>query len=112
MSHLLEQRLRQVRRRLRGLLAIYGVSWVVGCVLSAVILLGSVDYLLRFRDPGIRLFCTLAIVGLTIWAVRRYLIEAPSDSVARSGVGPATWPCLSDTGRRLAKRDRVLAATR
>jgi uncharacterized protein DUF4175 len=75
MSHPLEQRLRQVRRRLRGLLALYGVAWVVGCVLGAVILTGLVDYLLRFRDPGIRLFCTLTIVGLAVWAVRRYLVQ-------------------------------------
>ena len=75
MSHPLEQRLRQVRRRLRGLLALYGVSWVVGCALSAVILIGSVDYLLRFRDPGLRLFCTLTIVGLSIWAVWRHLVQ-------------------------------------
>lgn len=75
MSHPLEQRLRQVRRRVRGLLALYGIAWVVGCVLGAVILTGLVDYLLRFRDPGIRLFCTLSIIGMAVWAVRRYLVQ-------------------------------------
>lgn len=77
-NHPLEQRLRQVRRRLRGLLALHGIAWVVGCVLSAVMLMGLVDYVVRFRDPGIRLFCTLTVVGLLIWAVQRYLVQALS----------------------------------
>ena len=76
MSHPLEQRLQQVRRRLRGLLVLYGAAWVAGCVVSATILVGVVDFLLRFRDPGMRLFCTLTVVGLFVWAIQRYLYRA------------------------------------
>ena len=60
---------------MRGLLALYGIAWVVGCVLAAVILTGLIDYVLRFRDPGIRLFCTSIIIGMAVWAVRRYLVQ-------------------------------------
>jgi len=75
MNHPLEQRLRKVRRRVRGLLALHGAAWVAGCVVGAVIFFGLVDFLLRFRDPGIRLFCTLAVVGLFFWTVRRHLVQ-------------------------------------
>ena len=74
-NHPLEDRLRQVRRRVRGLLALHGVASVVGCVLSSVIFIGLLDYVLRFRDPGIRLFCTLTVIGLSVWAVQRYLLR-------------------------------------
>ncbi|MHB8901687.1 MAG: DUF4175 family protein, partial [Thermoguttaceae bacterium] len=76
MSHPLEQRLRQVRRRVRGLLAIYGAARVVAATLGALIVVGLVDYLLRLRDPGLRLFCTLTVVGLLVWATYRHLLRA------------------------------------
>ncbi len=73
MPHPLKQRIHQLRRRVRLMLALYGLSWVVSGVLLATLLLGLVDYLVRFHDPGIRLICSLAILAVFAGTSYRYL---------------------------------------
>lgn len=73
MSHPLKQRISQLRSRVRLLLVLYGVSWVIGGVVAAMLLLGLVDYLVRFQDPGIRLICSLAVLAVFGWTSYRYL---------------------------------------
>ena len=73
MSHPLEQRLADLRARLRRLLSLYAVCWTVGTVLAAVILLGLADYVIRFEDRGIRVLASAAVLGVAGWAIYRFL---------------------------------------
>jgi hypothetical protein len=72
MPHPLEDKLADLRRRVRLLVVIYGLSAIVGIVLSAAILLGLTDYLLRYQDRGLRIFATLALLGALGWAYYRF----------------------------------------
>jgi len=73
MSHPIEQRIRVLRARVRRLVAVYGLSWVVAVVVGAVIVLGLADYLIRFQDPGLRVICSMLVVGVLGWTGYRYL---------------------------------------
>ncbi|MDD4269633.1 MAG: hypothetical protein GXY25_02245 [Pirellulaceae bacterium] len=73
MIHPLEQRLARVRRRVRCLLAAHALSWALTAVAGALIVVGLADYLFRFQDPGIRLLCSLAVLGAFAWSVRHFL---------------------------------------
>ena len=76
--HPLQQRIHTVRSRVVRLLAIRGLSAIVAAVLATVIVLGGLDYLLRFRDRGVLLVFAVAILGVLGWtgyrAVRRLLL--------------------------------------
>ena len=63
-SHPLKQRIDRLRwnARLLGLLA--GVARVLAAVIGAIIVLGGLDYLIRFQDPGIRVLSSLFVGGL------------------------------------------------
>ncbi len=74
MSHPLKRRIALLRSRVRRLLTLYGLSWIVGAVVAAVIVLGLADYLLRFQDRGIRVICSLAVLGALGWTAYRYLL--------------------------------------
>ena len=50
---------------------LYTASVMVGVTLAAVILLGLLDYWLRFDDPGLRIIALLALVGAVAWAACR-----------------------------------------
>lgn len=76
MIHPLEQRLARVRRRVRRLLAAYALSWVLTAAAGALIVVGLADYVFRFQDPGIRLLCSLAVLGVFAWSVRHFLAGA------------------------------------
>ncbi|HEV3136732.1 MAG TPA: hypothetical protein VGZ26_02490 [Pirellulales bacterium] len=72
MPHPLEQKIVQVRRHARRLLVLYALGWTLGSLISAVVVLGLADYLIRFRDHGIRLMSSLAVVLTLVWACYRY----------------------------------------
>jgi len=74
MSHPLRHRLAILRTRIRRLVTVYAVSWIVGAVVAAVLVLGLADYLLRFQDRGIRLISSLAVLGVLAWTAYRYLV--------------------------------------
>jgi len=74
MSHPLEQKIGTLRSRIRRLLAIYAMSWMVGAALATIMVLGLADYLIRFQDPGIRVIASLAVVAVSAWTCYRYLI--------------------------------------
>jgi len=73
MSHPLEQKIATLRTRVRRLVTLHGLSWVVAAVLGATLLLGLVDYQLRFQDRGIRVICSLLVLGTLGWTCYRYL---------------------------------------
>jgi hypothetical protein len=81
MSHPLEQQIAALRRKVRGLVWLHGLSLVVAVTLAAALLLGLVDYVSHFSlslrrifaDPGIRIISSLALLGAIGWAVWRFL---------------------------------------
>lgn len=73
MPHPLETRLADIRRRVRGVLAIYGVSCLATAVIGAVVLVCFADWLLHFDDGGVRLILDIGLVALAGWLVQRYL---------------------------------------
>ncbi len=75
MSHPIEQRLTALRRRVRRLLLLRGLSATVAAALAVAMLLGLGDYLIHFQDRGIRILCWLALLSALGWTCRRYLIR-------------------------------------
>ncbi|HUT90689.1 MAG TPA: DUF4175 family protein, partial [Thermoguttaceae bacterium] len=82
MSHPLRQRIAILRARVRRLVTVYAVSWIVGAVVAAVLVLGLADYLLRFQDRGIRLISSLAVLGVLAWTAYRYLVVGLTTSLS------------------------------
>ncbi len=72
MPHLLEQKIGQVRRRAQRLFVLHGLGWTVALVVGSVLALATVDYAIRFQDLGIRLMCSLALIGVVVWSLVRY----------------------------------------
>ena len=72
MSHPLEQRLTQLRRRVERLLAVYGVCALLAGVLGGAMVLGWLDYLVRFQDRGLRIMASLALSGAVGWTAYRF----------------------------------------
>ncbi len=71
--HPLQQKIDQLRGRLRQLLLVYGVSATVAAVVGTIVALGTIDYLLRLHDPGMRVLSSLALVGVFGWVAYRCL---------------------------------------
>ena len=76
MAHVLEQKIGRVRRRARLVLILHACGWTVASVTATVLLLGAVDYLIRFADHGLRLMCSLAVVAVASWAVYRFWLQS------------------------------------
>lgn len=75
MSHPLEEKLAGLRSRVRRLAVVYGLSWVLAAAIGTTIVLGLIDYLIHFQDPGIRVIASLAVVGVFGWTCYRYLVQ-------------------------------------
>ena len=73
MSHPLENKIAALRARLRRLIALYGASWTVGIGLTALVLLGLTDYLIRFEDRGLRIIASLLVLAAVGGAAYRFL---------------------------------------
>jgi hypothetical protein len=76
MLHPLQIKLAATRRNIRRLLVVYGVSRMATVVLPALLLLGGIDFLLRFEDRGVRAIWSLAAGGIAAWGFVRYLLPA------------------------------------
>src|SRR4030042_3511095 len=73
MSHPREEKVAVVRRRLRRLVIVSGVSWVVAAVVGTMTVVGLADYVIRFEDRGLRVICSLLVLGALGWTGYRYL---------------------------------------
>lgn len=76
MAHPLKHRIDAVRRRVRVLLTLHGLSMFVSVVLATVTLLAAADFMIRYRDPGVRWICSLAAAAAAGWAYHRYVHQA------------------------------------
>jgi hypothetical protein len=63
-----------LRNRLRRLLAVYGLGWLVTAGLAAALAMGLLDYLLHFQDRGIRVIASLSVWGVVLWVGYRFLL--------------------------------------
>ncbi len=73
--HPLQHKLTVLRGRVRRLVVLYGLGWAVAAIVGTVVALGLTDYLLRLQDPGLRVLCSLAIVGVAAGTGYRFLYE-------------------------------------
>lgn len=73
MGEQLFDRLSGLRRQVRSLVWIHGASWLMVALFASTLTAGSLDWLLKLDDPGIRLLLGLSIIGLTGWVGWRYL---------------------------------------
>ena len=95
MAHPLEKRIAALRNRLRRLLAVYGLGWLVTAGLAAALAMGLLDYLLHFQDRGIRVIASLSVWGVVLWAGYRFC------SCRRPrGCPTPSWPAASSAGSR------------
>ncbi len=72
MPHPLENKLADLRRRVRLLVVIRGLSAILSSALGAAILLGLTDYVLRFQDRGLRMMVSLAFLAALGWGCYRF----------------------------------------
>src|SRR6187200_1170481 len=72
MPHPLEIRIAAIRRRVRGLLLLYGVGCAAAATAVAWALLALGDYLWRYEETGVRLLSTVAAAAALGYAVYRY----------------------------------------
>ena len=73
MSHTLQDRLAQLRRRLRQLLLLNGLSWLATIVVGALLIAGIVDWMVHLDDTGVRLMLGLGILATEFLWARRIL---------------------------------------
>ncbi len=73
MLHPLEQKMIALRRRGRRLAMVRGLSAVAAILLAVAAAIGSIDWLLRFEDQGVRIIASLTALGVAAWSCRRFL---------------------------------------
>src|SRR3954454_9141565 len=69
----LEARIATLRNRVRRLLALRGLSWVVGLLVPTVILLGLADWAIHL-DAVVRVAALVALAGFAAWLAWRYVV--------------------------------------
>ncbi len=74
MVHPLEQKLVELRRRVRPMALLRGLFIAATVLLAAVVLVGTIDYLFRLQDRGLRIIASLTVLGVCGWAVYRHVI--------------------------------------
>ncbi|MDA0587035.1 MAG: hypothetical protein O2820_00945 [Planctomycetota bacterium] len=67
------ERLAELRSRLKYVLWVHGVCWLVVVFFLTALLAGSLDWLCRLDDSGVRFVLTLAILGCSGYVAWRYL---------------------------------------
>ena len=99
MSQALESQVLKVaraRRRVRWLVG--GATCLTG-LLGAAVCIGSLDYLIHFRDPGLRLLGTALVLGTAGWIARRSLwplVAEPVNTLATARSIEHQFPELGD----------------
>ena len=107
MMHPLQIKLAAARRRVRRLLIIYGTSRALAIVLPVLVVLGGIDYLLRFEDHGVRMIWSLAAAALVVWAIARYLAPAVRQRLSDLVVAQRIESHFAGLRRAVVQRDRV-----
>ena len=99
MPHTIQHRLDDIRRELAW------QSWSTAClsalalVLATGMLLGLLDFLFRYLDPGLRVLSSLLLLGAVVWAWRRFvvpLLHRKSDTLFVAQQAEQQFPELHD----------------
>jgi hypothetical protein len=69
----LESRIATLRAQVRRILALHGMSWVVGLVVPIVIALGLLDWMFHL-DSLVRLTALVGLIGFALWLGYRYVL--------------------------------------
>ncbi|MBN2578481.1 MAG: hypothetical protein JXB10_05770 [Pirellulales bacterium] len=69
----LPQRLRSLRRRVRRMVWVHGACLLAAGGLGVLLLLGALDYTVRFQDPGLRILISLGFFAAVVGFGYRYL---------------------------------------
>jgi len=81
MTHPLELKLARLRRRVRRWMLVYGLGRLIAVAVGTVVVLGLIDYLLRFDDRGIRIMLTGGLLAVVAWACHRWLYRPATAQV-------------------------------
>ena len=107
----LESRIRALRDSLRRLLALHGLSWVLGLIVPLVILAGLADWLFHL-DSVIRAALLAALVGAALWLLYRAGAPPAVRPVCRSRHRHADRGAVAGLERPAGEHDPVPAARR
>jgi hypothetical protein len=70
----LQERLAELRAKVRQLLWLHGVSWLIAVLLGTLLIVGCCDWMLHLDDAGVRLILGLSIVAIVGYVAYRRLI--------------------------------------
>ncbi|MCR4412845.1 MAG: hypothetical protein NUV77_10530 [Thermoguttaceae bacterium] len=75
MAHPLQDRIAELRTRVRRLTALFGASCLIGVALTAALVLGALDYTVRFEDLGLRVLSSLTLLAVIAGTAYRCLYQ-------------------------------------
>src|SRR6476646_8035022 len=70
--HPLSQKIELLQRQLVWRRRAVAACWIGATAIAAALALGSIDYLVRFNDPGLQIMSTLAFMAAMTWAAYRW----------------------------------------
>ncbi|MCI0334762.1 MAG: hypothetical protein L0228_16225 [Planctomycetes bacterium] len=70
--HRLTQKIATLQRQLTYRQYATAACWTAAAILATAIALSIADYVVRFRDPGLRIMATTTLTAVTVWAVYRW----------------------------------------
>ena len=94
----LESRIGTLRDQVRRLLALHGLSWMVGLLVPVVILLGLADWPIHL-DAVVRVAALLGLAGFGTWLLSRYVLAPLFVRFADLDIAlriEERWPGLND----------------
>lgn len=100
--HPLQKKIVHLRSRLRQLLLLYGVGATVAAIVAAAVALGAADYLLRLRDPGVRMLSSLGLLAVFVWTAYRCLWVPLSTHLADAEIALRLKRRFPELGDQLA----------
>jgi len=75
MPEQLKKRIGAIRRRVRLVVWLYGLSWVITVLFLATLCIGTLDWWIHFDDGGVRLIFGLSTLAAAGWVGFRFLIH-------------------------------------
>jgi hypothetical protein len=94
----LEARIGTLRNQVRRLLALRGLSWVIGLLVPVVILLGLADWSIHL-DAVVRVAALIGLAGFAIWLMAKYVLAPLFIRFADLDIAlkiEERWPGLND----------------
>ncbi|MCS7304813.1 MAG: hypothetical protein NZ602_06875 [Thermoguttaceae bacterium] len=110
--HLLEAKIRAIRRRLRFWLLLEAVARLSARTVAGTVLLGLVDYWFRFHEPGLRMLISLGFFGLVGWGLYQLARSAAWKPISEVGLALRLEECFPALADRLGSSLSFLRETR